>query len=242
MMSRVKKGLVRLDRALSKLGLASRAEARRLIADGRVRVAGRVVRDAAMLVTPELGGISVNGRTVSQRRWRTIAFHKPRGVVTTRRDPDGRPTVFDVLGEEARSLVAVGRLDMASTGLLLLTTDTQLANYLTDPQQAIVRRYVVTVRGALDAADAARMISGINELRASSVVVRKRSARETHLIVELVEGKNREIRHMLEALGHPVTKLMRVAFGPIELGTLQPGEWREVRRSELGKAVSRSPS
>jgi 23S rRNA pseudouridine2605 synthase len=233
MMSRVKRGLVRLDRALSKLGLASRAEAKRLIADGRVRVAGSVIRDPAMQVTPEHSRISVDGRTVGQRQWRMIAFHKPRGVVTTRRDPQGRPTVFDMLGDEGRSLVAVGRLDMASTGLLLLTTDTQLADSLTDPQHAIVRRYVVTVRGALHDADAASMISGINELRASSVVVRKRSARETHLIVELVEGKNREIRRMLETLGHSVTKLMRVAFGPIELGNLQPGEWREVSELEL---------
>jgi len=241
MMSRVEKTRrVRLDRALSKLGLASRAEAKRLIADGRVRVARKVVRDAATLVTPEARAITVDGRTAQPREWRTIAFHKPRGVVTTRRDPHGRPTVFDVLGDAGRSLVAVGRLDMASTGLLLLTTDTQLANDLTDPGHAIVRRYIVTVRGALEDAQAEAMTTGIAGLRASSVVVRKRSSRETHLIVELVEGKNREIRRMLDALGHPVTKLMRVAFGTVELGTLQPGEWREVRRSELPEVTHSS--
>jgi 23S rRNA pseudouridine2605 synthase len=233
MMSRVTKGLVRLDRALSRLGLASRSEAKRLIADGRIRVAGRVVRDGALLLNAERGGITIDGRTAIAPSWRTIAFHKPRGVVTTRRDPEGRRTVFDVLGEEARSLVVVGRLDMASTGLLLLTTDTRLANYLTDPDNAIARRYVVTVRGTLEDADADRMTAGIEGLRASSVVIRKRSRRETHLIIELVEGKNREIRRMLEALGHPVTKLMRVAFGPIELGRLQPGEWRDVGRAEI---------
>ena len=145
--------------------------------------------------------------------------------------------MFDVLGDESQSLVAVGRLDKASTGLLLLTSDTQLANYLTDPDNAIVRRYVVTVRGALDEADARKMISGINELRASSVVVRKRSTRETHLLVELVEGKNREIRRMLEALGHPVTKLLRVAFGAVELGRLQPGEWRELSWQEVAEGT-----
>jgi 23S rRNA pseudouridine2605 synthase len=229
----VKRGVVRLDRALSKLGVASRAEAKRLIGDGRVRIGGRVVRDPAILVTPELGGITVDGTTATGHGWRTIAFHKPRGVVTTRRDPGGRPTVFDLLGAEAASLVAVGRLDMASTGLLLLTTDTRLANDLTDPENGIVRRYVVTVRGALENADAERMTSGIDGLQARSVVVRKRSSRETHLIVELVEGKNREIRRMLDALGHPVTKLMRVAFGGVELGELQAGEWREVSRQEV---------
>ena len=237
MMRRVNSGIVRLDRALSKLGLASRSEAKRLIADGRVRVAGHIVRDASTPVAPVPGRIVVDGRDEAIRQWRTIAFHKPRGVVTTRRDPEGRQTIFDVLGDAGQSLVAVGRLDMASTGLLLLTSDTQLANYLTDPENAIVRRYVVTVRGALDEADARKMISGINQLRASSVVVRKRSTRETHLLVELVEGKNREIRRMLEALGHEVTKLMRVAFGGVELGSLQPGEWREVTHREVTEAT-----
>jgi 23S rRNA pseudouridine2605 synthase len=227
------RGRVRLDRALSKLGVASRAEAKQLIAAGRIRVAGSTVRNAAHLVVPERDAITMDEVKPPARLWRTIAFHKPRGVVTTRRDPEGRPTVFDVLGEHARSLVAVGRLDLASTGLLLLTTDTQLANYLTDPANAVERRYVVVVRGAIEDEDVARMTSGIDGLRPHAVVVRKRSARETHLIVDLVEGKNREIRRMLESLGHPVTKLMRVAFGPIELGTLQPGEWREVSRAEV---------
>src|SRR5262245_53552391 len=150
----IRRGVVRLDRALSKLGIASRSEAKQLIADGRVRVAGRAVRDAGHLVVPEEAAITLDNARPATRVWRTIAFHKPRGIVTTRRDPEGRPTVFDVLGDDAGSLVAVGRLDMASTGLLLLTTDTQLANYLTDPSNAIVRRYVVSVRGALDNADA----------------------------------------------------------------------------------------
>ena len=233
MMSRVAPGMVRLDRALSKLGVASRAEAKRLIEDGRVRVAGRIIRDPAKLVTPERRAIAVDGTLAARRSWRTIAFHKPRGVVTTRSDPEGRTTVFDLLDEDLRSLVAVGRLDLASTGLLLLTTDTQLANHLTDPANAIVRRYVVTVRGSLEDTEAERMVNGIDGLTASSVVVRKRSARETHLIVELIEGKNREIRRMLESLGHPVTKLTRVAFGGVELGRLTPGEWRDVRREEV---------
>jgi len=235
------KGRVRLDRALSKLGVASRSEAWRLIADGRIRVAGRTVRDPGRLVIPEQSEIAVDNARPAFPVWRTIAFHKPRGVVTTRRDPEGRRTVFDVLGNEAQSLIAVGRLDMASTGLLLLTTDTQLANFLTDPSNAIVRRYVVTVRGGLDDDSPARMIAGIDGLRASTVRVRKRSARETHLIVELVEGKNREIRRLLASLGHPVTKLMRVAFGAVELGSLQPGQWREVSRREITHS-SNSPA
>jgi len=184
-------------------------------------------------VDPARASITVDGETPRRREWRTIALHKPRGVITTRRDPEGRRTVFDVLGSDGDGLVAVGRLDMASTGLLILTSDTQLANRLTDPASDVVRRYVVTVRGSVSDVIAARMMEGIDGLSAKSVVVRKRSARETHLIVELIEGKNREIRRMFDAVGHEVTRLMRVAFGPIELGALQPGEWREVGRDEL---------
>lgn len=227
---------VRLDRALSKLGVASRAGARQLIADKRVRVNGRTVVDPSYAVVPETARIVVGEAAARRREWRTLAFHKPRGVLTTRRDPRGRTTVFDVLGDDAEGLVAAGRLDMASTGLLLLTSDTQLANWLTDPVNAVVRRYVVTVRGRVSDEDIGRMMAGIGGLRASQASVRKRSARESHLVVELVEGKNREIRRMLEALGHDVTKLMRVGFGGIELGSLQPGGWREVTPEEIRAA------
>jgi 23S rRNA pseudouridine2605 synthase len=228
-------GRVRLDRALSKLGAASRAEGNRLIRDGRVRVSGRTVTDPALLVVPETARITIDGRLARPAPWRTIALHKPRGIVTTRHDPERRRTVFDLLGDDGEGLVTVGRLDMASTGLLLLTTDTQLANRLTDPEHGIVRRYIVTARGAVTEQDAARMMAGISDLRASAVQIRKRSTRETHLIVELTEGRNREIRRLFDATGHEVTKLMRVAFGPIELGTLAPGQWREIPRDEIAE-------
>lgn len=197
---------------------------------------GRIVTEPSRPVNPETASITVDGEEPQRRDWRTIVLNKPRGVITTRRDPQGRRTVFDVLGDAGEGLVAVGRLDMASTGLLLLTNDTQLANRLVDPAEGLVRRYVVTVRGFVEDEAADRMVTGIDGLSAKSVVVRKRSARETHLIVELIEGKNREIRRMLDALGHEVTRLMRIAFGPIDLGTLQPGEWREVARDEFRQA------
>lgn len=233
-------GKVRLDRALSKLGMASRSDARRLIVEGRVAVGGRAIKDPAQLVVPELADIRIDGVARPRARWRTIALHKPRGTVTTRRDPRGRKTVFDLLGDDAGSLVAVGRLDLASSGLLILTTDTQLAARLTDPGNAIVRRYVVTARGAVSDEAIQKMTAGIDGLQATSIAVLKRSRRETHLTIELTEGKNREIRRLLSAVGHEVTRLLRVSFGPIELGTLPPGTWREVTRQEIEHAISAS--
>jgi pseudouridine synthase len=230
---RDKPGRVPLDRALSKLRMASRREARQLIRDGRVTVNGRVVTDPLALVVPERAAIARDRQpAAAPPPWRTIAFHKPRGCVTTRRDPRGRPTVFDLLGPDGDGLVAVGRLDMASTGLLLLTTDTQLADALTRSDNAIVRRYVVTVRGEVSDDDCAAMMRGRDGLRAASANVIKRSRRETHLIVELTEGKNREIRRLV---GKDVTRLLRVAYGPIELGSLQPGKWREISAAEIAR-------
>jgi 23S rRNA pseudouridine2605 synthase len=224
---------VALERALSKLGLASRSLARRLIRDGAVTVNGRPVTDPLAPVVPERDAITVGGTPAQARLWRTIAFHKPRGSVTTRRDPQGRTTVFDLLGEAGKGLVAVGRLDLATSGLLLLTTDTQLAERLTNPDNGVVRRYVVTVRGRVGDGDLEVLRTGVQGLRAASVTIRKRSTRETRLIVELTEGKNREIRRLFAAVEREVTRLLRVAYGPIELGSLQPGQWRELSAADF---------
>src|SRR5215218_10954727 len=134
--SRYPRGHVPLERALSKLRLASRREAQQLVRDGAVTVNGRTLSDPLAAVHPERDTIALttaSGRPAAKTQWRTLAFHKPRGCVTTRRDPQGRPTVFDVIGPASDGLVAVGRLDLATTGLLLLTTDTQLAERLTNP-------------------------------------------------------------------------------------------------------------
>ena len=229
-------GRVPLARALSKLGISSRTAATAQILAGRVAVDGRVIRDPSHPVVPERARITVDGETARRGRWRLLLLNKPRGTVTTRRDPQGRPTVFDLLGDEARGLVAVGRLDLATTGLLLLTSDTQLAHRLTDPESGVVRRYVVTVRGNLTDDEAARMIAGFDDIHADSVHVRKRSARESHLIVELREGRNREIRRLCASVGHEVTALKRIAFGGLELGDLPPGQWRSVSRDEVRQA------
>lgn len=213
-----------------------------MILGGRVTVDGRVVRDPARAVRPERARLTIDGRAVAPAAWRTIVLNKPRGTITSRRDPERRQTVFDLLGDEAAGLIAVGRLDRATRGLLILTTDSRLANWLTDPASAIVRRYVVTVRGMLTDESAARMLAGIADLRASAVTVLKRSRRETHLIVELDEGKNREIRRLCEACGHQVTGLKRIAFGGLELGDLKPGCWRQISRPEIRRAFGPLPA
>ena len=170
---------VSLARALSKLGLASRGEARALIATGRVSVNGRVVTDPDRRVIPEQLTIEIDGqRREPTRARRIIAFHKPRGVITSRRDPEGRPTVFDLLGDTGRGLVAAGRLDRASTGLLILTNDTQFADRLTDPHQRVRRVYVVTVRGRVEPDTARRIERGLEITSTAAARTARRLARD----------------------------------------------------------------
>jgi len=237
---------VPLERALSKLGVSSRAEARRSILAGRVAIDGEVVRDPLVEVVPERAAITLDGRRLAPPPFRCLILHKPRGVVVSERDPEGRPTVFDLAraAGEVDRLVAVGRLDLATTGLLLLTNDTRLADWLTDPAQAIARTYLATVRGELAESARQRLEAGIESdgerLAAISVRVRKRSRRETHLVVVLAEGRNREVRRLFEAVGHEVTRLKRVAFGGLELGTLAPGALLELSMADLRAAFGAS--
>jgi 23S rRNA pseudouridine2605 synthase len=224
---------VPLNRALSKLGILSRAQATEAIRAGRVRVGGRIVDDPAHLVVPERVRIALDEAPQVRAQWRTILLHKPRGVVTTRRDPEGRDTVFDAIGEDVRGLNAVGRLDRATSGLLLLTTDSQFANWITDPANGVARVYVVTVRGRVSDADIERLDA--------EITLRKASGRESHLVVQLRRGKNREVRRLFEGIGREVTRLKRVTFGGLELGSLEPGQWRDVSRTELRAAFPEAP-
>ncbi len=218
---------------MSKLGVMSRKQAVEAIRAGRVTVDGEVVRREAVLVIPERVRLMIDGVERRRAPWRTILFHKPRGVVTTRRDPEGRRTVFDVLGDTAADLIAVGRLDLATSGLLLLTSDTRLADWITDPAHEVPRVYAVTVRGRVDSSRLAGLTAG--------TALRKASARESHLTVELREGRNRQVRRMFDAIGHEVTRLKRVRFGRLELGSLMPGQFRELLRAEIAAAFPGAP-
>ena len=234
---------VPLDRALSKLGLATRSEARALITAGRVAVNGRIMSDPLEPVVPERIAITLDGRAVARAEPVTIVLHKPRGVVTTRRDPQRRKTVYDLLTDLDAHVIPVGRLDYATSGVLILTNDTRLADWLTDPTNEVPRVYLVTVRGRVTDEDVHALQNGVRAsgelLSARSITVRKSSGRESLLIVELVEGKNREVRRLMSAIDREVTRLRRVQFGGITLDGLAPGQWRRVDRDELERAFLR---
>lgn len=232
---------VALNRALSKLGILSRAQATEAIRNGRVKVDGRLVRDPLKQVVPEAVRIAVDEDEHRGRaEWRTIAFHKPRGVVTTRHDPQGRRTIYDVLDEAGKGLIAVGRLDLATSGLLILTNDTQLSHAITDPGSRVPRTYTVTVRGRVTDDDCEALTTGVRTARglltATTVTLRKASNRESHLIVVLEEGRNRQVRRLFDAIDHEVTQLKRVSLGGLELGTLLPGGWKELTKKEIAGA------
>jgi 23S rRNA pseudouridine2605 synthase len=230
---------------MSKLALCSRKDAIGLVLAGRVQVDGVTRCDPAFPVVPERASLSIDGREARHAEWTCLAFHKPRGVVTTRRDTQGRRTVYDVLGDTGDGVQAVGRLDLASSGLLLFTNDARFADWLTDPANGVERTYLVTVRGSVGE-DVARVMAsgidvpvrggGVERLRAAAVRVRKRSARETHLVVTLTGGRNREIRRLCDRLGHEVTRLVRISYGPLQLGKLAAGGWRSVARGEAEQA------
>ena len=234
----------RIAKVLARAGLCSRRDAERLIADGRVAVDGKTLTTPAFTVTPE-NHITVNGRAVAEpeetKLWR---YHKPAGLVTSHGDPQGRPTVFERLPPELPRVISVGRLDLNSEGLLLLTNDGGLARKLELPATGWARRYRVRVYGAVDEARLLKLEKGvtIDGLAYGSIRARLDSSQggNAWLSVSLREGKNREIRKVMEHLGFFVNRLIRVAYGPFQLGNLARGGVdqvpRKVLREQLGKA------
>lgn len=236
----------RIAKVIARAGLCSRREAERWIGEGRVSVDGEVITSAALNVTTTQG-IIVDGRPLpaaDQRRlWR---YHKPPGVLTTHRDPQGRPTVFEQLPDALGRVIAIGRLDMSSEGLLLLTNDGALARWISLPSTGWLRRYRVRAFGHVDDADLARLKAGIalNGMAYGPIDARVGAAKGANvwLNVALREGKNREVRVVLEHLGLRVNRLIRVSYGPFQLGSLPRGEVASVPRKvlleQLGKRAT----
>ena len=233
----------RIAKVIARAGLSSRREAERWIGEGRVAVDGVVITSPALNVTLKQS-IAVDGRPLpgaDQRRlWR---YHKPPGVLTTHRDPQGRPTVFEQLPESLGRVIAIGRLDMSSEGLLLLTNDGELARWISLPSTGWLRRYRVRAFGHVEDADLARLKSGItlNGIAYGPIDARIETAKGANvwLSVALREGKNREVRVVLEHLGLKVNRLIRVSYGPFQLGGLARSEVAPVPRKVLSEQLGR---
>ncbi|NTH75605.1 rRNA pseudouridine synthase [Agrobacterium rhizogenes] len=229
---------VTLPRALSKLGYCSRTQAEALIAAGRVAVDGREITDPTAWIDLDRARIAVDGEAISAEKKLYFMLNKPRGLVTTRDDPEGRPTVYDCLRDiDARHLAPVGRLDKASEGLLLFTNDTVLAQALLDPISHVSKIYHVQVNTIMEQELLDRMERGVIDdgelLTATAARLLRSGDRNGWIEVELKEGRNRQIRRMLEVLGVECLRLVRVAFGDIALGDLPKGAVRALTEAEV---------
>lgn len=231
------KSVMTLDRVLSRFGLASRTEAREKILAGQVKVNGRVVRDPDRWTDPHTEAIHLGSKRLRQARKIYLLFYKPKGVITSHGDPDGRKTVYDCLGPKVPWVTPVGRLDKDTSGLLLLTNDTDFANYVTDPASEVPKTYLVKANMLVSEDALALLAQGI-ELKPGDWA-RPRSVRRVEdrgkyswLEIVLTEGKNREVRRLLEAVGLKTLKLVRMRIGPCTLEGLQVGKWRELSPSE----------
>jgi 23S rRNA pseudouridine2605 synthase len=233
---------IRLQKLLSMAGVSSRRAAETLIVEGRVTVNGRVVTALGSKADPDHDEVRVDGRRVkAETDHRYLALNKPRGYVTTRHDPEGRRTVMDLLRGVQGHVYPIGRLDYDSEGLLLLTSDGTMAAELMHPSHGVERVYEAVVRGLPRDETLKKLREGvfIDGRRTIPAEVRRghttsRGDRQLTLItITLREGRNRQVRKMCAAVGHPVRRLTRVRMGPIALGHLKPGEWRELTSREI---------
>jgi 23S rRNA pseudouridine2605 synthase len=232
----------RVAKFLARAGVCSRRDAERLIADGRVKLNGKVLDTPAVKVTAK-DKVSVDGRPVGAaaptRVWR---FHKPAGLVTTHRDPAGRATVFEHLPKDMPRVISVGRLDLTSEGLLLLTNDGALARRLELPSNGWLRRYRARAFGRVEQEELDTLKDGItvDGVRYGPIEARlERGGANSWITLSLTEGKNREVRRVLEALGLKVNRLIRIAYGPFQLGTLAPGVVEEIPRKVLKEQLGK---
>lgn len=228
---------LRLNRAIAATGLCSRRDADELILSGRVSVNGEVTRDFSVTVDPKQDKLLVDGKPLSRRKNEYVVLYKPRGVVTTCDDEKGRKSVIDLLPRELKHLRPVGRLDMDSEGMLILTNDGELAQTLAHPSRHVEKIYQVTIEGsvsdrALDTmAAGVRLSEGIT-LPAEIKSVRRNSCEST-FVIAIREGRNRQIRRMCAKLGYHVTRLVRVGIGALQLRLKEPGEWRFLQANEI---------
>src|SRR5262245_54173961 len=238
----MKKPRATLDRVLSKAGIASRTTTRDWIQRGRVKVNGRVIRDPDFWVESAKDVVHVDGRRVCDEKRVYIVLNKPTGVVTSFGDNRNRPTVYDYLKTIDRWVFPVGRLDMDTSGLLILTNDTEYGEKLLQPDSKVPKTYYGKVAGALTADEFFQLAYGLDIGRGEEsgpAIAREIRATDKHTWFELTitEGKNRQVRRMFEAIGHPVLKLVRIRIGGLELGDLPVGKYRILSSQEARQAL-----
>jgi len=246
---RGEKTIKTLERVLSKAGYGSRTDARQWISAGKVLVNGKVTRNADAWVDLERDRVTFDGKPLRAAAKSYILLYKPKGYLTTYRDPEGRPTVYDLICEIKTWLSPVGRLDLDSSGLLLLTNDTDFAERITNPDHKATKTYQVKASTLLTDEQLDSLRRGVvlsdGPTRPAKVTRLRDSARYTYLEMTITEGRNRQVRRMIEAVGSRVLKLVRTAIGPIRIGDLEIGKWRELTEQEivlLGGRTAASPS
>ena len=239
-----KRPLKTLDRVLSKAGVGSRVDARDRIRAGRVKVNGQVVRDPDHWVDMKRDRVRLDGTPLQARQRTYVLLYKPTGYLTTYRDPQGRPTVYDLIADVGAFVSPVGRLDLDTSGLLLMTNDNQLAERVTNPESHVPKTYLVKASKVLTDAQLKQLRDGVvlsdGETRPARVRRVRDSEKYTHLEITLTEGRNRQVRRMIEALDATVLKLVRVKIGPIAIGRLQIGKWRMLTDAEVRTLTSSS--
>ncbi len=226
-----------LERAFSKAGCGSRTDARKWIGAGRVRVNGKVVQNPDHWVDLDRDRITLDGKPLRAASKTYILLYKPKGYLTTARDPEGRPTVYQLLEDVGTWLSPVGRLDLDTSGLLLLTNDTDFAERVTNPEHKVAKTYHVKASTLLTDEQLERLRRGVelSDGPTSPAEVRRLrdGAKYTFLEITITEGRNRQVRRMLEAVDSKVLKLVRTAIGPIRIGELPIGKWRELTADEV---------
>jgi 23S rRNA pseudouridine2605 synthase len=231
------RSLKTLERVLSKAGVGSRTDARGWIAEGRVKVNGKVTRDPDQWIDMERDRVRLDNRPLEARERLYVLLYKPTGYLTTYKDPDGRPTVYDLIDDVGTFLSPVGRLDLDTSGLLLMTNDNQFAERVTNPDSHVPKTYLVKASAVLADEQLQRLRDGLElsdgATRRAAVTRLRDSARYTHFEITLTEGRNRQVRRMVEALGAHVLKLVRVRIGSIAIGTLPIGTWRLLTPAEV---------
>jgi pseudouridine synthase len=232
-----KRQLKTLERVISKAGLGSRTEARRWIHQRRVRINGRTVEHPDTWVDLTRDQVTFDGRPLTTRERVYLLLYKPAGYLTTYKDPEGRPTVYDLLTDVKTFVSPVGRLDLDTSGLLIMTNDTQLAERVTNPESHVPKTYLVKASKLLTEEQLNQLRDGVllrdGMTRPAQVVRLRDSAKYTHFEITLTEGRNRQVRRMVEALDAVVLKLVRVQIGPLRIGKLQIGKWRELSAAEV---------